>query len=109
MDIQKMMQQAQVMQQRMQEMQEELGNVVVTGQSGGGMVTASMTCRGELQSLDISTDVISADDKETLEDLVIAAVNSAKQNADERLAQETQKMMQEFGLPTGGDGGFPGF
>lgn len=111
MDIQEMMKQAQVMQQRMQEMQDGLGEIQVQGQSGGGMVNVTMNCRGELLAIDISPDVIVAEEKETLEDLVIAAVNAAKLNADERLAQETQKMMQEFGLPGAGGagGGLPGF
>lgn len=111
MDIQEMMKQAQVMQQRMQEMQEGLGEIQVQGQSGGGMVNVTMNCKGELMAINISPEVIVAEEKETLEDLIIAAVNAAKLNADDRLAEETQKMMQEFGLPNGaaGGGGIPGF
>ena len=110
MDIQEMMKQAQVMQKRMQEMQESLGGMEVQGQSGGGLVTVTMNCRGEIKKIDISPDVIDPSEKETLEDLVIAAVNAAKQNADETLGRETQKMMQDFGLPggAGGAGGLPG-
>jgi DNA-binding YbaB/EbfC family protein len=100
MDIQEMMKQAQVMQQRMQEMQERLGEMEVSGESGGGMVQVIMTCRGEVRNMSISPDIINPSDKETMEDLIMAAMNSARKNADDTLASETQKMMEEFGLPT---------
>lgn len=99
MDIQEMMKQAQVMQQKMQDMQEQLGALEVTGESGGGLVKAVMTCRGELKKLDIANDVIVPEEKETMEDLIVAAINSARLNADNKMASETQKLMQEFGLP----------
>ena len=101
MNIQQMMQQAQQMQKRMQELQAKLANVEVTGQSGGGMVTATMTCKGEMRKIKIAAELVSPSDVETLEDLVVAAVNAARRQADEHLAGETQKMMSEFGLPPG--------
>lgn len=99
MDIQQMMKQAKVMQDRMQQLQGELAEKEVQGQAGGGMVSIIMTCRGEVRSLNISPDIINPNDKETLEDLVMAAVNMARQNADQLMAEETQKMMREMGLP----------
>jgi DNA-binding YbaB/EbfC family protein len=75
MDIQQMMQQAKVMQDRMQQMQEELADREVNGESGGGLVKVVMTCKGDVRGLDISPEVIDRDDKETLEDLVMAAIN----------------------------------
>ena len=101
MDIQQMMKQAQVMQQRMEDMQGKLGDMLVEGQSGGGMVKVTMTCKGELKKVDIDTIVVDPEDKETLEDLVIAAVNQARENADGKMAEETRKMMDELGLPAG--------
>lgn len=99
MNIQEMMKQAQAMQKRMQEVQEQLGQMEVTGMAGGGLVSVTMTCRGEVRKVDIAPEVINVEDKETLEDLVKAACNAARTNADEMLAIETQRMMQEFGLP----------
>lgn len=99
MDIQEMMKQAKVMQDRMQALQGELAEVEVTGESGGGMVSVIMTCKGEVRNLSISPELINANDKETLEDLVMAAINSARHNADAKMAEETQKMMREMGLP----------
>lgn len=100
-NIQKMMQQAQQMQVKMQELQEKFGDVEVEGNAGGGLVKVNMTCRGEIVGLDIDQSLITAGDKETLEDLVIAAINHANEAKDERVKGETQAMMQSMGLPAG--------
>ncbi len=105
MNIQKMMQQAQVMQQKMQELQDQLANVEVDGVSGGGMVTVTMTCKGDVRKVKIDPSLVKPDDIETLEDLVAAAVNSARVKADETISSETQKMMSDLGLP--GNAGMP--
>lgn len=99
MNIQQMMKQAQQMQIRMQEMQEKLGEMEVNGSAGGGMVSVVMTCKGEVRKVTINPEIITPDDRETLEDLVMAAMNMARRNADETLAEETRKMMAEFGMP----------
>ena len=101
MNFQKMMQQAQQMQFKLQEMQEKLGDIEVEGEAGGGMVKARMTCKGELLGIDIDPSVISMDDKETLEDLVVAAVNNANAAKEERVKAETQAMIEALGLPAG--------
>lgn len=101
MNFQKMMQQAQQMQMRMQEMQEKLADLEVEGNSGGGLVKARMTCKGEMLALDIDSTLIAANDKETLEDLVVAAINNANDAKDERIKAETQAMMEAVGLPPG--------
>jgi DNA-binding YbaB/EbfC family protein len=101
MNIQQMMKQAQLMQQRMQELQAKLAVTEVTGQSGGGLVQVVMTCKGDVRKLEIAPEIINPGDKETLEDLVMAAINNARQNADQRLADDTRSMMEEFGLPPG--------
>lgn len=107
MDIQKMMQQAKEMQDRMQQMQEELAEREVQSEAGGGLVKVTMTCRGEIRKLDIAPEIIDRDEKETLEDLVMAAINLARQKADQTMADETQKMMQDMGLPANVE--LPGF
>lgn len=99
MNIQDMMKQAKVMQQRMQSMQEKLAQMEVEGQAGGGLVKVIMTCRGEVRKIDIAAEAQNGE-KEMLEDLVMAAINLARDNADNTLATETRKMMEELGLPT---------
>lgn len=106
MNIQKMMQQAQEMQFKMQEAQEKFKEVIVEGQSGGGLVKVTMSCVGEVKSLDIDPSLLNADGKEEAEDLIIAAVNNAAEAKDQRIADETRRMMEAMGLP--GDTQLPG-
>lgn len=82
-----MMKQAQQMQEKMQKAQEEVANLEVEGQSGGGLVKVLMTGRHELRKVDIDSSLM--DDKEMLEDLMAAAVNDATQ----RLESQTREMM----------------
>ena len=99
MDMMKMMQQAKEMQDKMVSMQAEMENVEVIGQSGGGMVTVTMTCKGKMTALKIAPEVITPEDPEMLEDLVLAAVNDAKAKGDQTLADRTKDMMGGMGLP----------
>lgn len=99
MDMQQIMRQAKEMQTRMQQMQEQLGDVEVSGEAGGGMVKVVMNCRREMKKVEIAPEMMTPDERETLEDLIVAATNMAGQNAEGKMAEETQKMMQEFGLP----------
>lgn len=105
MNIAKMMQQAKAMQEKMQVMQEEMSNVTVEGSSGGGLVKVIMTCKGQCTSLDIDPSILVASEKEVTEDLIKAAINDAKGKAETRMADETQKMMSDLGLPAGALGG----
>ena len=99
MDMMKMMQQAKQMQDKMMKMKSDLENIEVIGQSGGGMVRATMTCGKQLKGLKIAPEVITPEDAEMLEDLVMAAVNDALNKADEKTAAETKAMMGGLGLP----------
>ena len=87
-----LMKQAQKMQADMQRAQEELANMEVTGQAGGGMVKVVMTGRHDLKRVNID-DSLMSDDKEMLEDLIAAAVNDAvrqlEQTSQERMAGVT--------------------
>ncbi len=94
-----LMKQAQQMQEKMQSMQEEIANMEVAGESGGGMVKVRLNGKHELTRVEIDEAVM--DDKEMLEDLVVAAVNSAVG----QLASETQSRYSEV---TGGMN-IPGF
>jgi|MDSW01.1.fsa_nt_gb nucleoid-associated protein EbfC len=99
MNIQEIMQQAQAMQSKMQELQNRLADEEVEGAAGGGMVTIRATCKGEVRNIDIDDSLMQPSEKEMLEDLIKAALNDAKSRADTRLADETQSMMKELGLP----------
>jgi hypothetical protein len=103
-NMQQLMKQAQKMQQQMMEAQEELANATVEGSAGGGMVKATVTGAGELQSLTIDPSVVDPEDVETLTDLVVAAVRDASRAAQELAAEK-------MGPVTGGLGGMglPGF
>ena len=107
MNIQEMMKQAKAMQDKMAEMQEKLGEVEVEGTAGGGLVKVTMTCKGETRQISIDDSMINPSEKEVLEDLTKAALNDAKSKADQRLAEETQKMMSDMGLPAGAAGALP--
>jgi nucleoid-associated protein EbfC len=83
MDLNKLMQQAQQMQEDMQKAQEEMAKETVEGSAGGGAVTVRATGTGKLIEIKIKKEAIDPEDPETLEDLVLAAVNSALQAAEE--------------------------
>lgn len=84
-----MMKQAQEMQENLKKAQEELARVEVVGNSGGGMVKVTMTCRHDVRKVEIDDTLMSEEDREVLEDLVAAAVNDAVRRAE----QETQEKM----------------
>ena len=82
-DLNKLMQQAQQKQEDMQKAQEEMAKETVEGTAGGGAVTVKATGSGKLIEIKIKKEAIDPEDAETLEDLVLAAVNSALQAAEE--------------------------
>ena len=98
-NIQQLMQQAQRMQQQMAQKQAELAEKTVTAQSGGGMVTATVNGAHELLELSFDPDVIDPEDKEMLEDMVVAAVNQAMQQAEEMAQQELGKLTGGMNIP----------
>ena len=109
MNIAKMMQQAKAMQEKMQTMQTKMESVTVEGASGGGMVKVVMTCKGNCVSITIDPSLMKAEEREIAEDLIKAAINDARAKGEAKIAEETQKMMAEVGLPPGalGGGGLP--
>ncbi len=100
-DMAKMMKAAQDMQGKMAELQNQLESIVVTGESGAGMVTARCTAKGELTGLDIDPSIFNPDEKEVVEDLILAAIKDAQSKAQERSRQEMEKLTAELGLPAG--------
>ena len=99
-DMGKMMKAAQEMQTRMGEMQEQLDTITVEGSSGAGMVTATATAKGELTGLTIDPSIFNADDKEMVEDLILAAIKDTQAKAQARSETEMRKLSEELGLPT---------
>lgn len=96
-----MMKQAQQMQAKMQEMQSKLGDIEVGGQSGAGMVTVTLNGKGDLKSVKLDKSIVDPNDTEMLEDLLVAAFNDAKQKVEQRVQEETQKLMGGLSLPPG--------
>jgi hypothetical protein len=101
MNIGQMMKQVQDMQAKMADMQNRLSEVEVTGQSGGGMVVATMNGKTEMRKISIDPKLINVQEKDVLEDLIVAAINDAKAKAEKQIAEETQKMMGGLQLPPG--------
>lgn len=100
-NLQQLLQMGQQMQARISQMQEELGNQTVTSTSGGGMVTATADGKGRIREIRIDPSVVSADDVEMLEDLVLAAVSEAQQRAQGLYDEEMKKMAGGLPLPFG--------
>lgn len=94
-----LMKQAQEMQKNMQAAQEEVANMEVAGESGGGLVKVVMTGKHELIKVDIDESLM--DDKEMLEDLVAAAVNSAARRVDEVSKDKMGGLTAGMDLPDG--------
>lgn len=95
--MQGMLKQVQKMQAEMQRVQSELGNKIVSEEAGGGMIKATANGNREIISIEIDPQVINPDEKEILEDLVVAAVNkvleSAAKMAEEEMAKVTKGMI----------------
>ncbi|HVZ77576.1 MAG TPA: YbaB/EbfC family nucleoid-associated protein [Gemmatimonadaceae bacterium] len=95
----KLLQQAQEMQGKFQEMQSELQKLTVTGRSGGGLVTVDVNGTGAVQRVKIDPSVVNAADVEMLEDLVLVAVTEAQKKAQEQAQQEMGKVTGGLPLP----------
>ncbi|MFN3448118.1 MAG: YbaB/EbfC family nucleoid-associated protein [Roseococcus sp.] len=96
-----MLKQAQQMQARMQEMQARLEAMEVEGQAGGGMVKVKLTGKGDLRRVSLDPSLIAPDDREMLEDLIVAAHADAKQKVEAAMAEEMQKATAGMSLPAG--------
>ncbi len=98
--IGQLMKQAQQMQADMHKAQEEMASLTVTGESGAGMVRITMTCKHEIKSLEIDDSLVS-DDKEMLEDLIIAAFNDAVRRVEKTVQEKYSGMTAGLNLPPG--------
>ncbi|MCJ7871569.1 YbaB/EbfC family nucleoid-associated protein [Marinovum sp. 2_MG-2023] len=98
-DMAGMMKKAQEMQSKMAGLQDNLHNLVVIGESGAGLVKATASAKGELKALDIDPSIFNGDDKEVVEDLILAAIKDAQSRATQRAEEEMTKLTEEMGLP----------
>jgi nucleoid-associated protein EbfC len=100
-DIMGLMKQAQAMQQKLQDAQAELDNLEVEGSSGGGVVTVRITGKGNLKAISIDPSLMNPDEKEILEDLIVAAMNDARGKADRTAQERMESLTKGLPLPPG--------
>ncbi len=98
-DMSKMMKAAGEMKSKMEALQEDLASKTVTGESGAGLVKATATAKGVLTGLDIDPSIFNADDKEVVEDLILAAIKDAQAKATDLAQFEMRKITEAMGLP----------
>ena len=99
MDINAIMKQAQEMQAKMQEVQENLANTEIEGESGGGLVKITLTGKGLVTSVKVSEELLKVEEKEVLEDLIAAAFNDTKNKIEDQFGSEMGNVAKDMGLP----------
>jgi len=100
-NLSQMMKQAQQMQDKMQEMQSALETLEIDGTAGGGLVTVTLNGKGEMARLKIDPSLVTPDDVEVLEDLIVAAHGDAKAKVEAKTAEEMAKITGGLNLPAG--------
>ena len=100
-DMARMMKAAQEMQGKVQQMQEDLARVTVTGEAGAGLVRVTANAKGEVAGLEIDPSILVASEKEVVEDLILAAIRDAQGRAQAAAQREAQKIAESLGLPPG--------
>ena len=96
-----MMKQAQKLQERMGELQEQLATAEVVGSSGGGMVEVTLSGKGDVRKLKIDPSLVDPDEVEVLEDLIVAAMNDAKAKLEAHVAERMAEVTGGLKLPPG--------
>ena len=88
-------------QAELQKVQDNLEHVEVEGQAGGGLVKVRATAKGHILGVEIDESMLKAEEKETLEDLIVAALNDTRANADQVAGEQMQQMTSGLALPPG--------
>ncbi len=101
MNFNKMMQQAAEMQKKLKEAQENLANIEVEGTSGGGLVKVTINGKNEIKKVDIDQSLIKPEEKEILEDLIVAAINEGRKKVEETAAEQMKNVTGGMNLPPG--------
>jgi DNA-binding YbaB/EbfC family protein len=100
-NIGNMMKQAQQLQKKMAEAQEKLKSIEVEGISGGGLVKVIANAKGEIKRIKLDDSIMKAEEKEITEDLIIAAINDAKQKGESAAQEEMKNLTGGLPLPPG--------
>ena len=100
-NIGNMMKQAQELQKKIADVQEKLNSIEVEGVSGGGIVKVIATAKGEIKRLNIDVSLLKPEDKEITEDLIVAAINDAKQKGENATQEEMKSVTGGLPLPPG--------
>lgn len=100
-DMLGLMKQAQAMQEKMQAIQSEMERVEVEGESGGGMVRVILTAKGQLKNISIDNQLLKADEKEILEDLIVTAHEDARKKTERLLEEKMKGVTAGLALPPG--------
>ncbi|OWU86595.1 30S ribosomal protein S21 [Oceanicola sp. 22II-s10i] len=98
-DMAQMLKNAQELQVKMTELQEQMHTIIVEGSSGAGLVKARCTAKGELKGLDIDPSIFNPEEKEVVEDLILAAIKDAQTKAAQRHQDEMNNLTESMGLP----------
>jgi nucleoid-associated protein EbfC len=100
-DMMGLMKQAAQLQSKMQEMQAELDRIEVEGSAGGGMVTVTLTAKGELKGVKVDDSLMKAEEKEILEDLLVAAHADGRRKAETVMQEKMKSLTGGLPLPPG--------
>ncbi len=96
-----MMKQAQELQKKMSEAQEKLNQIEVEGTSGGGLVKVISTAKGNIKKISVDDSLIKQDEKDILEDLIVAAINDAKEKGETTTQEHMKSLTGGLSLPPG--------
>ena len=100
-DMAKLMKQAQDMQSKMSDIQKQLEELEVEGESGGGLIKAIVNAKGTLKSIDVDESLFVSSEKAVVEDLIVAAIRDAQQKSADKAKEEMAKVTSDLNLPAG--------
>jgi len=100
-NVENLIKQAGKIKERLEKLQEEIGEKTVEASAGGGMVTATAKARGEIVEIKIDPEIVKEGDIEMLQDLIVAAVNEALLRGRKVMQEEISKTAMSMGLPPG--------
>ncbi|MEY4879669.1 MAG: hypothetical protein RJB62_1138 [Pseudomonadota bacterium] len=101
MDMREILERAKAMQEKAGEMQRQMALIEMEGQAGGGMVRVLLTGNSVLKRVTIDSSLLKAEDREIVEDLIVAAHGDAKTKLERRIAEEMKQLTGSLGLPPG--------